>query len=352
MTVEAGVTAESPTAENTAPAATQSAEVPQSTGANAESPTAKDETAAPSSAKDESLLDRVKAAIGPKKEGSSPSQGSQEAKPEGEAPSKEDEQPPEGDPTEEELSKYHSKTRARIRQLMDRAKTAESQVNDLKPDADLGRRITSHFSESGINPQEANLLLDIGRNLKKDPLKALEQIKPFYDALTRMSGDVLPADLQEAVTKGEITEAYARQLARTKTEAAISTQRTSQQDEQQRQRQAHEQTQQHAAAVGQAISTWEANQAKVDPDWSLKSDRLRELIELEIRRSGYPKTTADAVKLAETAKTKVNADFARFAPRKAAVSPVNPSSAARPAPAAPKTALEAARQRLADMATA
>jgi hypothetical protein len=82
----------------------------------------------------------------------------------------------------------------------------------------------------------------------------------------------------------------------------------------------------------------------------LKQDRLGELIELEVRRSGYPKTTAAAVELAEKMKAKVNAELARFAPRKTAVNPVNPASSVRPTAAAPKTALEAVQQRLTQMA--
>src|SRR6185503_4250174 len=329
MAVESGVSAESPTAENTAAAAETPSAANPSTDATAASSTAKDASAAPSPAKDESLLDRVKAAIEPKKVGSSPAQAGQEAKPEGEG-SEKDEAPPEGDPTEEELSRYHSKTRGRIKQLMDRAKAAEAKAKDLEPDATVGRRITAHFQDSGISPQEANLLLDIGRNLKRDPLKALEQIKPFYDALTRMSGDVLPSELQDAVKKGEITEPYARQLSRTRTESAISTHRATAQDQQTRQRQTQDQQARHADAVGQTISTWEANQAKADPDWSLKQSRISELIELEIRRSGYPQTTQAAVDMAEKAKTSVNAEFARLRPAKQPVNAVTTASAHRP----------------------
>jgi hypothetical protein len=340
MAVDQGVTAESPTATNdvvdldTAPAANPSTDV----------------TAAPSPAKDESVLDRVNAALKPKTEASSASENSQDAKPDPNAAPESEEKEPEGDPTEEELARYHSRTRRRLQKLMTERNEARDESEKLKPDAEVGRRITSFLSDSGINSQEANLLLDIGRNLKRDPLKALEQLKPFYEQLSRMAGEVLPADLQEAVGKGEISEAYARQLARGRTETAVLSQRTQVNDQRQQEQQARQQTEAHAASVGQAISTWEANQAKSDPDWSLKQDRLGELIELEVRRSGYPKTTAAAVELAEKMKAKVNAELARFAPRKTAVNPVNPASSVRPTAAAPKTALEAVQQRLTQMA--
>lgn len=340
MAVDQGVTAESPTASNevvdleTAPAANPSTDV----------------TAEPSPAKDESLMDRVTAALKPKTGATSAPQGSQEAKPDPEASPESDDEDPEGDPTGEELARYHSRTRKRMQKLMSERNEARDKLNQLEPDADVGRRITGFLSDSGINEKEANLLLDIGRNLKRDPLKALEQIKPFYDALSRMSGEVLPDDLRQAVEKGEISEGYAKQLARGRTETAVLSQRTQVVDQQAQERQARQQTERHAAAVGQAISTWDANQAKADPDWSLKQDRIGELIELEVHRAGYPTTPQAAVEMAQKMLAKVNAEMARFQPRRQAVNPVNPASAVRPGPTPPKTALEAAAQRLASMA--
>lgn len=341
MTVETGVSPESPPVEVSAQPAAAPAEATQST----------DVSAASSPAKDESLMDRVTAALKPKTVGSSPAQASQEASPNPETPSEDDEKEPDSDPTEEEQARYHSKTRKQIRRLLGQRNEALDKVKELEPEAAGFRKITSYITDSGMSPDEANLLLEVGRNMKRDPLKALEQLKPYYDALQRLSGEVLPADLQAAVTKGELAEPYARQLARSRTETTVLSQRTQAQETETRNRRVAEETQQFAGTVSNTISTWESNQAKTDPDWNMKQGRIGELIELDIRRNGYPKTAQAAVDLAEKAKTSVNAEFARFAPRKQAVTPVNPASAARVAPAKPKTALEAASQALAAMAS-
>lgn len=199
-----------------------------------------------------------------------------------------------------------------------------------------------------MSSDEANLLLDVGRNMKRDPLKALEQLKPYYDALSRMAGDVLPPELQAAVTKGEITEPYARQLARKHTETAVLSQRTQAQEAEANQRRATEQSQRLGAELSSVISTWDRNQAQTDPDWNSKQARIAELVELEVLRTGNrPATAQAAIALAEKAKTAVNAEFARYSPRKQAVTPVNPASAARVALAPPKTAYEAAERALA-----
>lgn len=340
MPVENGSKPESPPVENTAPAPAAAPD----TGALQ---TQDLKPADSSPAKDESLLGRVKAALEPKPEGSSPSKAGQEAAPNSEASPESDDKEPEGDPTEEELARYHSKTRKRMNKLMTERNAARDEAEKLRPDADIGRRITGFISDAGMTGDEANLLLDIGRNMKRDPLKAWEQLKPYVAALQKMAGDALPDDLQAAVTKGEITDAYARQLARGRTETTVLSQRTRAQDEQAQQRQQADQTARHADAVAQTISTWESNQAKQDPDWKLKQERIGELIELEVRRTGYPKTTQAALDMAEKAKTKATAEIARFAPRPQPVTSLNPASATRVAPAKPTTALEAARQALA-----
>lgn len=338
MTVEKGSTPESPPVEVSA--------TPASTPVVAASSTDVTPEAAPSTAKDESLLDRVKSALEPKTAGSSPAPASQEASPNPDAPSEDDEKEPESDPTEEEQARYHSKTRKQIRRLLGQRNEALDKVKELEPEAEGFRKITGFIRDAGMTPDEANLLLEVGRNMKHDPLKALEQLKPYYDALQRMAGDVLPPDLQAAVDRQEITPVYARQLARTKTETAVLSQRTQAQEDADRRRQDAERTQQFGANVASTISTWESNQAKSDPDWTLKQGRIGELIELDIRRNGYPQTAQAAVDLAEKARTAVNAELARYAPRRQAVTPVNPASAARVAPAKPSTALEAARMAL------
>jgi hypothetical protein len=339
MTVEKGSTPESPPVEVSATPATTPAVAVSSTDVTPE--------AAPSTAKDESLLDRVKSALEPKTAGSSPAPASQEASPNPDAPSEDDEKEPESDPTEEEQARYHSKTRKQIRRLLGQRNEALDQVKELQPEAEGFRKITGYIRDSGMTPDEANLLLEVGRNMKQDPLKALEQLKPYYDALQRMAGDVLPPDLQAAVDRQEITPVYARQLARTKTETAVLSQRTQAQEDALQRREVENKTQRLGDEISGVISTWERNQAQTDPDWNLKQSRIAEMVELEVLRTGRPpRDSKEAIDLAEKARTAVNAELARYAPRRQAVTPVNPASAARVAPAKPTSALEAARMAL------
>lgn len=340
MTVENGREPESPAAENSAAPVETVAPAPSTTDAKTEG--------TPSSPKDE-LLDRVRAALKPKTEGSSPSDEAKAETPNPEASSEDDGKEPDADPTEEEQARYHSKTRKQVKRLLKQRNEALDQVKELTPHADVGRRITDFVRDAGMSADEANLLLEVGRNLKRDPAKALEQLRPYYQALQQMFGEVLPDDLQGEVTAGRITADYAKQLVASRTNNAVLTHRQQQNDavaDQQRQTATR---QAHGDAVGKAISDWEGIQSTSDPDWKLKQARIGELIELDIRRNGYPKTTQEAVTLANAKKDLVNKEFAAYAPRKTNVTPIDTASASRTNPAPPKTALEAAKQGLAKM---
>lgn len=339
MTVDTGVTSDSPSTEieAIAPAEVQTAIATP------------DVKAEPSPAKDVSLLDSVKAALKPKPEGSSPSKESPDAK----AESKDEPPGPaedeDRDPTDEEKARYHSKTRKQITRLLNQRNEAFDKVKALEPDAVVGRRLTDFISTAGMSSDEANLLLDVGRNMKKDPLRAWEQLKPYAMALAQMAGESLPDDLRQLVAENKLTPDLARETQRSRTERATLAARTQESDAALARRTEDANRNAHAGAVGQAISQWEAQQAQTDPDFKQKQERIGELIELEVRRSGYPTSTARAVEIAASAHKKATTELARYRPQPRAIGALDTASNGRVQPAAPKNAIEAARQGLAAM---
>jgi hypothetical protein len=295
----------------------------------------------PAESKDESLLDRVQAAIKPKTGDSSTPQVDQKPK-DGEAPV-EGEEPPTGDPTDEELSRYHSKTRKRITQLVTRAKEAEGKLTELTPDAEAFSRIKSFVSDAGINAEEFNLLLQVGKNLKNNPAEALKQITPYVNELLRLTGEVLPEDLKTQVEQGYLTEDHARELARARSTAGLSQAQLAQRDQRDAQQREQSQRAEHVTAVQTTISSWEAKESANDPDWNLKQDRIKDLIELAVRRDGFPKTTQAAIDIANKAKETATAEIRKFAPSRRAVTPL-PNAASTQAKAKPATLIEAMAQ--------
>jgi hypothetical protein len=204
--------------------------------------------------------------------------------------------------------------------------------------------------EAGLETQEINTLFDIGKALKTGELrKAHDLIKPVFDSLQQALGHVLPNDLDVRVKQGEISEADARALATARADAAVARTNADRVQQAEAKRQKETQNQTHVAAVQSAVTEWETSKAKADPDWKLKQPLVTQAIELAIHRQGYPKTTADAVKISETALAEVNKTFGQLAPRKQEVKPVA-GTASSAATSAPKTMLEAARRGLAKVA--
>lgn len=301
------------------------------------------------------MLAAVKAALAPKAEKTpaSDEQGSQSdadpakaaAKEGGEAGEESD------DLSEEELERLRPKTRKRIENLLRGTHERDRKIAELEPAAEGFWKISRFVEDAGLSQAEVNDLFNVGRDLKLNPLKAHERLKPIFRQLEIMAGDALPEDLHEAVLVGKLTEAHAKELARTRSTAAISTAQV-QRIEQRQESQAQQETvRAHVAAVSGAVSAWERQQEKSDPDWKLKQSRVTELIELSIMRrrqsdpSYFPKTNEEAVALATDALKTVNAEMKRFAPARREIK-AHPETGSPRSSAKPSTMLEAAKQAL------
>lgn len=295
------------------------------------------------------MLDAVKAALKTKaKEEPPPSEPDPKsaAKP-GES-AKEGDKPGEetDDLTEEELARLKPKTAKRIKDLLVERTGRDQKIASLEPKATQFDRIVSFVQEAGLNPTEVNQLFDIGKNLKSNPRAAYDQIRPVYDQLQRMFGDVLPDDLQGQVSRGLITQAHAKELASTRTNAAVAEQNNAQLRQRDEQRRTQEATQALVGDVKVKVSEWEASQEKTDPDWKLKQPHIMRAVKVALSELRSPPTSAEAVAIAKKAADEINQEFKDLVPRKKEIRPVT-NAAATTSTAKPTSLLEAARQGLA-----
>ena len=290
------------------------------------------------------VLDAVKAALGDKaKKETSPDSATDpdvsKATPEGEKPAAEQDL---GELTEDELKRYAPKTQRRILSLLNQRGEYEKRAVAAEGKAELFGRIESFASQNGLSDEDVEGLLEIGSMVRNDPFKAVERLTPIYSELLKRTGHVLPAPIEERVKQGYLTEEDARKLVQAETRAALEEERRTKTEEQANADRQRGQAQAHVDGVKRAAADWEAARKSVDPDWSSKQPRVGELIELEVHRNGYPKSTADVVKMLDTINKKVSDEFKRFAPKPREVTPAK-GDASSGAAAEPKTALEAAR---------
>src|SRR5690606_36147267 len=168
------------------------------------------------------MLSAVKAALKPQEQSpDSANQGSEE-KPD-EAAKKEGGE--EGDESEhfseEEKARLSQKARRRFHKLSGEVASLTKERDELQPQAQQFQRMVQFVADAGLSVDEVNRGFETMRAMKQDPLRAYEILTPIYERLRQIVGAALPRDLQEAVQLGQITEAHARELARSRSAATL-----------------------------------------------------------------------------------------------------------------------------------
>lgn len=311
------------------------AEVGQTTEASAHQDVTSESSTGTEIQGEKSMLDAVKTALdGPEK--SPPSET-------GETPAAAEKPAEPSDPLEippEELAKYTPNAQARIKELVAARREAESQVAQYKTEAESFRSLKEEISRRQIAPNDLDAAIDVLTNFRENPRKALESLLPVVQVLQQMTGEQLPSDLAEEVRLGYVTEARARELARLRADTSFQSQRT-EQEAREREAQAEQAAwQRRVETARSAVNAWEESQRKVDPDWNLKSSRLMELLELDLRRGNMPESGAQAVEMAKAALKKVETEFRQLRPKAQPVSSMVTAASTR-STAQPKTMLEA-----------
>lgn len=315
-------------------AATQ-AEAPQQ-GADA-TPNSSPETAG-------TMLDAVQAALEPKVASPATQEPGQadEANP--------DDKPAEGEADEElsseELKALSWKTQQRFRKLTTTAKGLTAELEAVKPKAEEYDRMVGAIQRAGIDNRELDELVEVGGMLKSNPRAAYDKMLPIMRALENVIGEVLPADLQERVRLGYISEEDARELNRSRANERLATTRN---ERSEAEKQAERENRERETLVNSSITAadrWDKQQSEKDPDWHLKRSEVAEQVELAIvresnkRRAPYFPTAEEAVKLANDALKTVNDRLRRFKAKPAEIRPTTPGGSTRSKPA-PKNTLDA-----------
>lgn len=245
------------------------------------------------------------------------------------------------DPTEQELAQYKPKTRKRMEQLLHQRNEATRERDAFAGDAQAFRTLRDFMDDAGLDKDEVNAGFEIMRLTKNDPARALELLMPVVNDLRRLTGHVLPPELQAKVEAGNLSEEDARALSVARSETALEKKRR--EDTERKTAEKNEQTarETHVHAVASAVSDWERSWSGSDPDYKAKQPRVAELMKLEVYEKGYPASPQDAVARMKAIRAKVDAEFAKFAPRKAPVNPPADGGASSLANRKPQSSLDA-----------
>lgn len=177
-----------------------------------------------------------------------------------------------------------------------RFKQLVSERNALKQDAERYQNVQRFLDSSGVSGEEAGQALQIMALSKLDPAKAWEMLKPLAQDLLARTGALLPEDLRDRVSRGELTKEAAAEISRLRAQTAARDSR-SQIEAQQRQR---EEADKASRACVDAAEAWERRVMR-DPDYAALSDDLqREVLWLQ-RQDGVPKDAEGVKKQLDTA---------------------------------------------------
>ena len=292
------------------------------------------------------MLDAVQAALERKAE--SPPASSPDTPAEGKSDAENTDSQSDEDLSADELKALSWKAQQRFRKLASTAKAKDGELAALKPKAEEHDKIVAALTKAGIDGKQLDGLVELGSILNHgNPAEALARLMPLVQSLEQAAGRVLPADLQEKVRLGYITEADARELAESRATARFERETRERQQRQSDAEKQHREINDRVTASVSAIEAWEKQQAASDPDWPLKRVEIAEQVELligkEAQKRGEPyfPTPEEALKLSKDAAKTINERISKYRPKPSEVRPPSNSGASPRSKAAPKSILEA-----------
>lgn len=284
-----------------------------------------------------SLLDTVHAALKKGAEEKSPvSEEGQaaEAEPAPEAEAKADAEEDLTNPTEQDLKGLGQKTQRRIKAFLEERSSLRQTLEAIEPKAKAYDQMYQFAEQNGLAKEDVNSVFEIAALIKKDPQSALQRVATIYQQLATITGDILPADIQERVQLGYLNEADAKELVRARNEAARQRAEREALEAQAAKEREFTQTKTAVDFTASVTNEWETQQKQRDPDWNMKRPHVERLLKLHVLENGFPKDRAEVVRTLDSILGTVTEDFRALRPKPQAVRPVvgAASSGARPEP--------------------
>jgi hypothetical protein len=180
------------------------------------------------------------------------------------------------------------------------AQGATRELDTLRTPAQQYGLIEQYMSENQLSPAEVTTGFKIMALMKADPAAAREALLDQLQMLNQFLGHALPADLQQQVDEGYVTEDVARELAYRRNNDVRVQQQQHQQTVQQQEQQAQQQFQAVRGQMAQAVASWETQIRQGDPDYAAKEPFV--VRELQALQAQYRiETPEQAVQLARMA---------------------------------------------------
>lgn len=231
----------------------------------------------------------------------------------------------------------------RFREVNTAKNKAETTLKKWEPYVKAQENIASFCEKHGLTAEDYSFGLGLVAALRNDPQRAMEMLKPHLSQLQQLNGEVLPEDLQKAVADGDITEAWAKNLAKERAKNSFSEQRVQKTQEQIR----AERTQAEFRQVQTTVNSWIDSKKKSDPDFKPSTDGLDGPMEdfwMKLNAEGAQAQIKDMnglISLMEKIYSDTKKKYARFTPKVNGTKHLHNNTTTSTKNGAPKTFAEA-----------
>jgi len=254
----------------------------------------------------ESLLDVLTQAVKPSEETSTSDTESDSEKPDGEDEG-ETAEAVDASENPDDYSDVPFHKHPRFKGLLEAKKAADEKVQEYEPVVQEHNAIRTFMKKNDLSVTEVSELLDMGAMLKLDPRKAREELVAIVHDLDNTLGYTLPADLQEKVDSGEMSEEAATELSVTRADKHMSDARA--QASQQRVATVEQTTAVNTlrTAIQTSVADWGKDIRTKDADYAKKEPFVVDRFKALVMEAGGALSTADqALSLVKQAYKEVN----------------------------------------------
>jgi hypothetical protein len=213
------------------------------------------------------------------------------------------------------MDAYHPRTRKRIAKLLQERESLQGRIAPLEAQAKTTIELQNFLRQADIAKEDFGLVLDLAAAMRRGDFKTfLEGVTPYVQLAQESLGIQLPQDLLQAVRTGHMTQDAARYVAQERSARQLAETRLNRTTQESSQRAHVEAVQNFQASVAGAVSNWEKDVRRSDPDYARKEPVVRDLLHAVVQERGPPRSPAEAVEIARQAYERANAVVSRFIP--------------------------------------
>lgn len=240
--------------------------------------------------------------------------------------------------------------RKKISKLLKQRRELRQQVEQLatlRRPAEVGQQLENYAVANDLSAEDITGILQIAAHLRHgDYAEFYKAVAPYVRTAQEYLGHAIPKDLRERVQKGEMTEATAKEFARTR----MDMQRGEIQRETAEEASARNNFVATQNRVETSVAALESRMAASDPDYKAKQGAVRRTAQAMLfERGGTIASVEEALEITKAAYAEVNATIRKQRPNPTPTSKIpNGNGSTHTVRAEPKTLMEAALQGLAN----